>query len=123
MFNEIHRNRIPGLLRNWQLLEQAIGFMLLGLVVHANGAGFAVVFDKTSDARPGEISLNHFKGFCSHQSVQTGCDCACAEGHEVVDHWSWGHMFICCARGNCWGSFATLGQRCYRDVLRLLGRK
>ena len=63
MFNEIHRNRIPGLLGNWQLLEQAIGFMSLGLVAHANGAGFAVVFDKTSDARPGEISLNHFKGF------------------------------------------------------------
>ena len=63
MFNEVHRNRIPGLLRNWQLLEQAIGFMLLGLVVHANGAGFAVVFDKTSDARPGGISLNHFEGF------------------------------------------------------------
>ena len=63
MFNEIHINRIPGLLRNWQLLEQAIGFMSLGLVAHANGAGFAIVFDKTLDARPGEISLNHFKGF------------------------------------------------------------
>ena len=24
---------------------------------------FAVVFDKTSDARPGEISLNHLEGF------------------------------------------------------------
>ena len=60
---KIHRNRIPGLLRNWQLLEQAIGFMSLGLVAHAHGAGFAVVFDKTLDARPSEISLNHFKGF------------------------------------------------------------
>ena len=63
MFNEVHRNRISGLLGNWQLLEQAIGFMSLGLVAHANGAGFAVVFDKTSDAGPGEILLNRFKGF------------------------------------------------------------
>ena len=37
--------------------------MSLGLVAHANSAGFAVFFDKTSGARPGEISLNHFKGF------------------------------------------------------------
>ena len=36
--------------------------MSLGLVVHANSAGFAVVFDKTSDARPSEVSLNHFEG-------------------------------------------------------------
>ena len=36
--------------------------MSLGLVAHTNGAGFAVVFDKTSDARPSEVSLNHFEG-------------------------------------------------------------
>ena len=63
MFNEIHRNRIPGFFGNWQLLEQAIGFMSLGLIAHTNGAGFAVVFDKASDARLSEISLNHFEGF------------------------------------------------------------
>ena len=36
--------------------------MSLGLVAHANGAGFAVVFDKTLDARPSEVLLNHFEG-------------------------------------------------------------
>ena len=36
--------------------------MSLGLVAHANSAGFAVIFDKTLDARPSEVSLNHFEG-------------------------------------------------------------
>ena len=95
MFNEIHRNRIPGLLGNWQLLEQAIGFMSLRLVAHANGAEvrFKFIVEAVPICEPYRLGSNFAKDRwfevleCRTGEVRDGilnfC-CTCSENFGAV---------------------------------------
>ena len=61
MLNEIHGNRIPGQLRNWKLLELAIGLVLLRFCMHTCGAGLAEVLDSLAEVQPGIIPTNQLE--------------------------------------------------------------
>ena len=56
MLNEIHRDGVPCLLRDWELLESPIGAMPRSLGSPACGIGADIVFDEGSDTRPGILS-------------------------------------------------------------------
>ena len=52
LLDEIHRNRIPGLLGYWKLLEKSIWLMMLRFGMYTSYARLAKVIDKGSESRP-----------------------------------------------------------------------
>ena len=52
VLDEIHRDKIPGLLGYWKLLEKSIWLMMLRFGTHTSCARLAKVVDKGSESRP-----------------------------------------------------------------------
>ncbi|KAF9220028.1 hypothetical protein BS17DRAFT_759995 [Gyrodon lividus] len=52
LFDEVHGNGVPGLFRDWKLLEHSIGAVSRGFSSGAGGAGTDIVFDKGAESWP-----------------------------------------------------------------------
>ena len=59
--NKVHGNRVPGLLRNRELLEEAVGSVSWGLGPSACSTRLAEVLYKCSEVRPDVFTTNKFK--------------------------------------------------------------
>ena len=53
VFDEVEGDRVPRTGRNWELLDEAEGFVSGGLVSFAGNAGVDVILDVCPDVRPG----------------------------------------------------------------------
>ena len=62
MFNEVHRNRIPGFLRNRELLQKSIRLVPRCFGPFASSAGFTEILNEGSEIRPYIFLMNCFKG-------------------------------------------------------------
>jgi hypothetical protein len=61
LLDEIHRDGIPWLLGNRELLESSIGFMTRSLGASAGGTRLYIVFDEGTDCGPSIIATNEFE--------------------------------------------------------------
>ena len=52
LLDEIHKDKIPGLLRYWKLLKESIWLMMLRFGMHTSYAGLAKVIDEGSESQP-----------------------------------------------------------------------
>lgn len=62
LFNEVHRDGVPRLLGDRELVEIAVGLVVLRFGSHAVCTGLAVVFDKGPKSRPSVLTTNEFDG-------------------------------------------------------------
>ena len=63
LLNEIHRDRIPGLLRYQKLLEKSIWLMTLRFGMHTSCARLAEIIDKGSESRPHIFAVDYQQSF------------------------------------------------------------
>ena len=63
LLDEIHRDRIPGLLRYRRLLKESIWLMTLRFGMHASCAGLAEIVDKGSVSWPHIFTVDYRQGF------------------------------------------------------------
>ena len=61
--NEIHRDGIPRTFGNGMLLQQTIGFVMLGFSSHAGCTGLTILFYEFTESRPSVISENETSCF------------------------------------------------------------
>ena len=63
LLDEIHRDRIPGLLRYWKLLKKSIWLMTLRFGTHTSCTRLAEIIDKGSESGPHIFMANYRQGF------------------------------------------------------------
>ena len=63
VFNEVHGNGVPRLLRHQELLQKSIRFMMRGFGSFASGARVTELLDKSMKIRPNVVTMYCFKGF------------------------------------------------------------
>ena len=60
--DEVHRDGVPGLFQNWELLQDSIGLVMLWLGSHTGGAELAAVLNKGVEERPSVVVTDKLKG-------------------------------------------------------------
>ena len=63
LLDEIHRDRIPGLLRYWKLLEKSIWLMTLSFGMHTSCTRLAEIVDKGLESWPHIFAADYRQGF------------------------------------------------------------
>ena len=63
LLDEIHRDRIPGLLGYWKLLKKSIWLMTLRFGMHASCTGFAEVIDEGLEPWPRIFAADYRQSF------------------------------------------------------------
>ena len=63
LLNEIHRDRISGLLGYWKLLEKSIWLMTLRFGMHTSCARLAKVVDEGLESRPHIFKVDYRQSF------------------------------------------------------------
>ena len=63
LLDEIHRDRIPGLLGYWKLLKESIWLMALRFGTHTSHARLAEIVDEGSESRPCIFVVDYRQGF------------------------------------------------------------
>ena len=63
LLDEIHRDRIPGLLRYRKLLKESIWLMALRFETHASHARLAEIVDEGSESGPRIFTADYQQGF------------------------------------------------------------
>ena len=63
LLDEIHRDRIPGLLGYRKLLKKSIWLMTLRFVMHTSCTGLAEVVDEGSESWPRIFAADYRQGF------------------------------------------------------------
>ena len=59
LLDEIHRDRIPGLLGYWKLLKESIWLMMLKFGTHTSCTRLAEIVDEGSESRPHIFVADH----------------------------------------------------------------